>query len=231
MLDNYIKFIRAHEVLLLIVLGLGATAFIFNKALDKSYDAAVAREKSAEQTLQAQKEQNDKLAAQNQQAAAQYAILLGQVTADNKKLTAEMLQLSQTLATRQKQDAALPLPELASRWEFLIGTSGISSTGNGLLISPPAGIQTVQSLESLPVLKQQLMDQTALSSDKDKQISSLGGIIMGDNEQIAGLNIQLSDASKACKAEVAVAKKSKWKYFKAGAVVGYVAGLLTGKYL
>ena len=231
MLDNYIKFIRAHEVLLLIVLGLGATAFIFNKALDKSYDAAVAREKSAEQTLQAQKEQNDKLAAQNQQAAAQYAILLGQVTADNKKLTAEMLQLSQTLAARQKQDAALPLPELASRWEFLIGTSGISSTGNGLQASPDASRATVQNLESLPVIKQQLADETVLAGDKDKQIASLGGVVNGLNTEVAGLNSQLVDSSKACKAEVAVARKSRWKWFKAGAIVGFIGGLVTGHYL
>jgi hypothetical protein len=230
-LDNYIKFAKAHEKLLLIVLFFGVAGFLGNKYLNASYDAAVAREKSAEQTLAAQKEANDKLAAQNQQAQQQYSALLGQVTADNKKLTAEMLQLSQTLAARQKADAALPLPDLAARWEFLIGTSGISSTENGLLASPSASRATVSNLESLPVIKQQLADETVLAGDKDKQIASLGGVVVGLNTEVAGLNSQLVDAGKACKAEVVVARKSKWKYFKAGAVVGFVAGVLTGHYL
>jgi len=231
MLDNYIKFAKAHEKLLLIVLFFGVAGFLGNKYLNASYDAAVAREKSAEQTLQVQKEANDKLAAQNQQAAAQYQVLLGQVTADNKKLTAEMFQLSQTLAARQKQDAALPLPELASRWEVLIGTSGISSTENGLQASPDAARATVSNLESLPVIRQQLADETTLASDKDKQIASLGRVVNGQNTEIAGLNIQLTDASKACQAEVAVARKSKWRWFKFGVVTGFIGGLAAGHYL
>src|SRR5580692_646990 len=181
MLDNYLKWFKAHEFLAIALIIVVPVALLGNKALNKDYDAAVAREKSAEQTLQTQKEQNDKLAVQNQQAQQQYQIILGQVSADNKKLTAEMLQLSQTLAARQKQDAALPLPELASRWEFLIGTSGISSTENGLQASPDAARATVSNLESLPAIKQQLADETTLSGDKDKQITSLGGVVNGQN--------------------------------------------------
>ena len=232
MLDNYIKFAKAHEKLLLIVLFFGVAGFLGNKYLNASYDAAVAREKSAEQTLQTQKEANDKLAVQNQQAQQQYSALLGQINAQNAKLSAEMLQLSQTLAARQKIDAALPAPELALRHENLLGvSSGVQSTENGFLVSPPVEIQTVQSLESLPVIKRQLADETTLVSDKDKQIASLGQVVGGQNTEIAGLNIQLTDASKACQAQVAVARKSRWKWFKAGAVVGFIGGLATGHYL
>ena len=67
--------------------------------------------------------------------------------------------------------------------------------------------------------------------DKDKQIASLGQVVSGQNTEIAGLNIQLTDASKACQAQVAVARKSRWKWFKAGAVVGFIGGLATGHYL
>src|ERR1700689_4291 len=231
MLDNYIKFFKAHEKLLLAVFCLGTILFIGNKALNTSYDAAVAREKSAEQTLADQKEANDKLAVQNQQAAAQYQVLSGQVSADNKRLTSEISQLSQTLAARQKTDAALPLPDLAARWEFLIGTTGVTSTENGLLSSPSASRATVSNLESLPVLRQQLSDETEISSGKDKQITSMNAVVTGLSDQINGLNVQLTDSTKACQAEVAVARKSKWKYFKAGAVVGFIGGLVTGHYL
>lgn len=231
MLDSYIKFAKAHEKILLIVLFFGVAGFLGNKYLDSSYNAAVARQKSAEQTLAAQKAADDKLAAQNQQAQQQYQVLLGQVTAQNQKLSAEISQLSLSLAARQKQDAALPLPDLAARWEALIGVSGVTSTENGLQASPVASRATVTSLESLPVIKQQLADETTLASDKDEQISGLGGIVNGLNSEIAGLNLQLTDSGKACQAQVAVARKSRWRWFKFGFVTGFVSGVVAGHYL
>jgi hypothetical protein len=231
MLDNYLKWFKAHERLAIVLIVAGVLLFVGNKYLNTSYDAAVAREKSAEQTLTTQKEANDKLAAQNQQAVAQYQVLLGQVTADNKRLTSEISQLSQTLAARQKTDAALPMPDLAARWEFLIGTSGISSTENGLLSSPSASRATVSSLESLPVLRQQLSDETEISSGKDKQITSMNVVVTGLSDQINGLNVQLTDSAKACQAQVAVARKSKWRWFKFGFVTGFVGGVAAGHYL
>lgn len=233
MLESWIKFFKAHERILATVIILAVIAFLGNKYLDYSAQKADTRLQAANQTLAVQKEANEKLAAQNQQAQAQYQILLGQINAQNARLSAEMIQLSQTLAARQKQDQALPLPDLALRWQALLTlpANSITSTENGLQVSPDASRATVSSLESLPVIKQQLSDETQIASDKDKQIASLGGVVNGQNQQIAGLNSQLVDAGKACKAEVAVAKKSRWKYFRAGAVAGFVAGILTGHYL
>ena len=62
MLDNYIKWFKAHEKVLALILVVAMIVFLGNKYLNSSYDAAVAREKSAEQVLQVQKEANDKLA-------------------------------------------------------------------------------------------------------------------------------------------------------------------------
>ena len=232
MLDNYIKWFKSHERILAVLIITGVVIFLGNKYLDKSYDSAVARSQAAQQTLAAQKEVNAQLAQQNALAQQQYQNLVGQLNAQNQRLTAEMLTLSQTLAARQKTDQALPAPELALRHQALLGVStGVASTENGFLVSPPVEIQTVQSLESLPVITAQLSDETQIASDKDKQITSLGGVVNGLNSQVAGLNSQLIDAGRACQAEIAVAKKSRWKYFKAGSVVGYIAGVLTGKYL
>lgn len=233
MLDNYIKWFKAHEKVLALILVVAMIVFLGNKYLNSSYDAAVAREKSAEQVLQVQKEANDKLAIQNQQAQAQYQVLLGQLNSQNQRLSAEMLTLSQTLAARQKQDVSLPLPELATRWQDLLSlpANSITSTENGLQVSPEGARATVTSLESLPVLQKQLSDETIIADNKSKELDSSTTLVVGLNQQITGLNLQLSDSSKACKTEVAVARKSRWKWFKVGVVTGFVAGVVTGHYI
>lgn len=233
MLDNYIKFFRVHERTILVLALLGVTLFSVNKYIDYESAKADARLQAANQTLAVQKEANDKLAVQNQQAQAQYQVLLGQINAQNARLSAEMLQLSQTLAARQKQDAALPMPELANRWENLLSlpTDSIISTVNGLQVSPDGARATVTSLESLPVLQKQLSDETQVADNRSKALDSSQAIVVGLQSQVSGLQLQFTDQTKQCDARVAVAKKSKWKYFKAGAVVGFVTGVLTGHYL
>jgi len=232
-LDNYIKFFRVHERTILVLALLGVTLFSVNKYIDYESAKADARLQAANQTLAVQKEANDKLAVQNQQAQAQYQVLLGQINAQNARLSAEMLQLSQTLAARQKQDAALPMPELANRWENLLSlpTDSIISTVNGLQVSPDGARATVTSLESLPVLQKQLSDETQVADNRSKALDSSQAIVVGLQSQVSGLQLQFTDQTKQCDARVAVAKKSKWKYFKAGAVVGFVTGVLTGHYL
>lgn len=224
MLDNYIKWFKAHEAILASVLILGTVLFLGNKYLDRASSEADARNQAAQQTLAAQKEANDKLAIQNQQAAAQYQVVLGQINAQNQRLTAEMLSLSQSLVARQKQDAGLTTTELAARHESLIGISGVNYTENGYLLSSPAELQTVQQLESLPVARQQLVDETTLANNKDKQITSINTVVTGLNEQINGLNLQVVDADKACTTKIDAvkkdARKSKRNWF--------VGGLLTG---
>lgn len=232
MLESYIKFAKAHEKLLLIILFFGVVGYLGNKYLNYSAARADARNNAAQQTLAAQKEVNAQLAVQNAAAQKQYEALETQLAAQNQRLTAEMLTLSQTLATQQKRDSALPAPELALRHEALLGvSSGVASTENGFQVSPPVEIQTVQSLESLPVLQKQLTDETAVADNRSKQLDSSTTLVVGLNQQISGLNLQLTDSSKACDAKLADikanARKSKRNWFIRGlgvgaAIAGYI---------
>ena len=229
MLDNDIKFTKAHERLISIIGLLFLFFFLGNKYLNYSATKADARNQAAQATLVAQQKANEALAQQNQQAQAQYQVLLGQLNAQNQRLTAEMLTLSQTLATQQKKDSALPAPELALRHETLLGvSSGVASTENGFLVSPANELQTVQSLESLPVLKQQLSDETQMSSGKDKQITSINTVVTGLNGQINGLNLQIADADKACSVKIDTvkqdARKSKKNIFFRALGIGAAIG-------
>ena len=229
MADTSLTWLQKHERIVICALILVVILIVTNYYFDFAGKQADARLQTANQTLQVQKEANDKLAAQNQQAATQYQVLIGQVNAQNARLSGEILQLSQTLAARQKQDSSLPLPDLALRHQALLGVSaGVSSTENGFLVSSPVETQTVQQLESLPVIKQQLSDETLLADNKDKALDSSESLVVGLNQQVSGLQVQITDGQKACDARVAVVKKSRWRYFKAGLITGFLGGLYVG---
>ena len=217
--------IQKHERLLIVLVLAGVLVFLGNKYLNSAADKADARNQAAQATLAAQKEANDKLAIQVQQDAAQYQVMLGQLNTQNAKLVTQIAVLSQSLAARQKQDATLTLPELALRHQALLGVStGVSSTENGFVVSPPVETQTVQELESLPVIKQQLVDETSLADNKSKALDGSQALVVDLNKQVTGLQSQAVDSDKACKAQVDAlkkdARKSKRNWFLRGAAVG-----------
>lgn len=231
MLEKYIAFIRAHHTLALLIAGFGTLLFLGNLYINKSYDTAVARNQAAQEVLKDQVQKNAELQKQQDAREQQYQTMLETLTRQNQSLVSAITNRNQAVAVQQHTDAGLPGVELAARHEALIGTKGVNYTENGFQVSSPVELQTVQALETLPVLQADLKDEQSLSANKDQQIAGLNGVVTGLNGQVDGLRIQLVDSGKACDARVAVAKKSRWKWFKAGAVVGYMAGVLTGHYL
>jgi K+-sensing histidine kinase KdpD len=228
MLEKYLTFFKAHEKLLALIILAGVTLFSVNKFLDKRYDASVAREQAANAVLKDQVSKNADIQKSVDGLQQQYAALLAGVQKQNAALTAAIAARNQTATAQQKTDADLSLQDLATRQQTLAGTTGIASTSDGLTESPAAAIAVTQQLELLPVLRQDNQDLQAISGDKDKQLTSITAVVNGQNDQISGLKTQLVDSQKSCEAQVAVARKSKWKFFKAGAVVGFVAGVLVG---
>jgi hypothetical protein len=228
MLEKYITFFKAHEKILALIILAGVTLFSVNKFLDKRYDASVAREQAANVVLKDQVSKNSEIAKNVDALQQQYATLLSGVQKQNAALTAAIAARNQTATAQQSQDADLSLSDLAKRQETLTLTTGISATPAGLTESPAAAIAVTQQLELLPVLRENLEGERSLSANKDKQITSLNDVVAGINGQVSGLKLQLTDSTKACDARVQVAKRSKWKYFKAGAVVGFIGGVLVG---
>jgi hypothetical protein len=226
-----LTWLQKHERIVLGLALLVVSLFLLNKYLDKSYDSAVARNQAAQAVLQDQVSKNSELQKNVDSLQQKYGQLLGTLTRQNQTLVAAVAARNQVVVGQQKQDAGLVAPELAARHETLIGIKGVQSTENGFLVIPPVELQTVQSLETLPVLQQNLKDEQQLSANKDQQIASLDGVVAGLDGQVSGLKLQITDGQKSCDARIAVAKKSRWKFFKAGAVVGFVAGVLTRHYL
>ena len=223
------SFLTTHKHLIICLFVIIPVLYLGNRYFDGQSAAADARNQAAQQVLQAQKEANAQTATQVAAAQAQYQALADKLSTQNASLVTQIASLSQALAARQKQDAALALPDLALRQKALLNiSSGITAAPTGLLVSPSASVQTVQALEQLPVLKQSLADETALADNRAKVLDSSQALVLDLTRQVSGLNLQLTDSTNACKLQVAAVKKSRWKYFKMGAITGFVGGLFVG---
>lgn len=223
--------IKLHERLILIVLFLVTVVYLGHKYLVYAADTAKLNADTAVQTLAKQTADNKALADESKQREAQYVSLVTTLAAENAQVLSAMAQRTQATVVQQKVDKTLPLPELANRWAALgnFSPAEITNQPTGLLVSDAASRTTVQNLEEIPTLTQNLADQKKIADAKDTQLASLTGVNNGLVDQVSGLTLQAKDSEKACKAEItsvkASARKSKWKWFGVG--VGIGAGIVT----
>lgn len=218
-------FIKAHEMLLGLVLAAVLVWGVAGK-VHAYYDAKDTRAQiTAHETAQANADKVQAVADQNAKAAADYKQLAESVLAQNTALNAAMAANNQRLATQQATDKVMAPPELAARWQVLADLP-LGSVNPGLAgaftVTGPAAVTTIVALEQVPVLKQNLASETTIAANTQKQLDSATGRIDGLNQQIGGLNVQIVENDKVCKADAKVVadknRKSKGKWFAAGAI-------------
>jgi len=237
-----------HEKLIIVIVAALVIALGYWKVsgMIADHDAAVL--KQAQIVAQQQADQNAALAKQAainaQQIAddkAQLQVLTDKLTAQNQQLVNANTALAAALTKQQKTDATLPVPDLVNRWAQLApGTdfSGAIGSGNNVTVTPSNALATVQQLEKVPVLTQQLANETTekanddqLIAQQNKSIFDLNNQVGTLNNEIVGLNKQIVDNQKVCTAQVnevkAQARKSKLKWFG----IGFVAGFLTREFI
>lgn len=225
-MDKWITFIKAHERLVLGLAVLALVLYLGNKYINASADQAIAKAAAAQQALDTIKQQNADLQKKTDAQVAQYAALLTQLTQQNQNLLASIQSRREAVQQQQTVDASLPLPQLASRWIDLakLKLDAIKSTENGLIVTAEGAVTTVQALELVPVLQQNLADMEKIVANKDQQISGLDGVADGLKVQVGGLQSQIVAADTACKATLEAQKakdrKSKRNWFIRGAMIG-----------
>jgi hypothetical protein len=232
MLDTYLKWFRGHERILAVIVILGTVGYTAHLWINRSYDTALAKNAVDQKVLEDQVAKNADLQKQQDAREQQYQQMLDTLTRQNQTLVSGIVARNQAVQTQQQKDSNLALPELALRHQVLLGVSaGVQSTVNGFTVSPPVELQTVQKLESLPALEQNVKDQQTVISNKDSQITGLNGVVDGLNGQVSGLKVEIADQKTACtdaiKLEKAKARKSKIKTF----LTGVGAGIALGAYL
>jgi hypothetical protein len=222
-----LTWIKQHERLLLVALGGIVLWFVIGKVdtLIVNHDSANLAQVKV--TADAQAKANATLAAQIDKDATDRKALEAQLSAQNDKLEQATLTLANALAKQQKTDATLPPTELVQRLNQLVPNAASTVTPTGIALPQAGAVAVVQQLEEVPVLSSQLANTRTENENNKKLISADDASISLLNSRILGLDSQIVDNDKVCKAEVALvkaeARKGKRKWF----LIGYVAGFLS----
>jgi uncharacterized coiled-coil protein SlyX len=237
-------FFKAHERLLIVII-LAATAF-FGYEKYAAHEEAIAKQQATQsaQVLAAQKETDAQLAtttaaaaAQTAAAIAQYQQMVTQLAAQNSQLANQIEQRNQNLKNQQNQNATLDAAGMASRIADDEGfpSGAVTVEADTVVLNNPSAHQILNDLDSVPVLKQNIIDLTATKTNQEKQISGLQDIVAKQTiqisdqaKQIDGLTKALADSEANTIKQVALQKaadrKSKISWFKAGVILGFVGG-------
>ena len=229
-INNTQTWLQKHERLIIVVLVIGLSLFVVQKYFDLS--AAIESHKAQEATaiLQAQTSKTNNDLDTAKQLLSTYQAALVQSATENSKLADAIANRNLNLTTQQNNDKILPPSKLANRWEMLTGSDNgdIIATSDGFSVSSIAAITTVQRLEQVPVLEQNVSDEQDKEKNLQNSISKANDLISQGKITVNGLQLQLQDQTKACDAQIglvkAEARKSKMKWFFAGLVTGFVGG-------
>lgn len=243
---NDLTWLQKHERLIVAVLIIAAMMFLGNKWLDNrsvsdAVQAALAKQQAVElqQKVADDEKRQAEQAAQTAQMAAQYQAMVDGLTRQNASLAAAVAQRTSILEKQQTANNTAPLPEVAQRW---IGLAGLQPTdlqvaANGVDVNDTAARKTVNLLEEVPVLQQNVRDIQQVADNRQAELSKANDVIATQGTQIVGLNQEVADEKKAHKADVdadkktidsvkADARKSKRNWFIAGFIAGIGTRLL-----
>jgi hypothetical protein len=221
------SWLKQHERIVIIVLALLFSYLVLYKGLGIVSQWENHRAEAAQAVVAAQAAKNASDLTQAKQLLSDYQTALTNATTANQTLSQAIATRNTVVIKQQAVDATLPPSDLANRWTGLIQTNGVEVTPTGINVSNTAAVATVQKLESLPVLQQNLIDEQTKEVNDQIALGKANDLIAQGKIVVTGLQTQLTDQEKSCtislNAEKAAARKGKMKWFG----IGYVAGLAT----
>ena len=226
-----VSWIKTHERLIIVFMVLLFGAFLGNKWLDTSAAKTAAAATFAAQQAAEAKQSASVAAQQAVQVQQQYQAMLEVLQKQNAALAQAVTQRDAILGQQQTADRVMTPTQLTQRWAALVPSTMPIATPTGVTVSTADAQSTVVQLENVPVLTQNLKDETAIAANLQSELEAQGKVVAEDNTLISALNTEIAANDKACKAEVASvkadARKGKVRWFK----IGYVAGLVSGLWL
>jgi hypothetical protein len=227
-----LTWLQKHERLIvaLVILAIGAWSLnrYFNHVDAK--DKQVAAE--SQQQLERDKLQSQQFMQSAAVAATQFSATKASTTTQNAQLQKAVQVRTTQLITQTSADNKMTDPQLIARWEQLtkIPATDLTATSTGAVITTAGAEATVTMLEEVPTLTANSEAQAEIIQNDAKLVDASNVLIDKQTTEIAGLNTEIADEKKACTAEVtlvkAQARKSKLKWFGAGFIVGFVAGVV-----
>jgi hypothetical protein len=212
--------ITAHHAVLYVLLGIALLSGVY---LFESKYAAIetARANQAEQALAIEKDHSTQL-------ASLFAATQAQRDKDNEAFRLTISQAQSQVKVQIVHDKALPAPDLGHRIETITGFKQNTITldaSQDLIVPLPLAVDIVTRLDQGIADAQTVVQQNGIIKNQAATITDQTAIIAEDKKV---LTTQIETDAKVLKAEKANARKSKWKWFAAGAIVGFVGRGFTG---
>src|SRR6202795_1856388 len=197
-------YVKLHEKLIAIVLGAALIYAAYGKVESIIAKHDKSNETQAAMVLQAQTSKDAVLATQATQQAEQYKALAAQVAQQNAALEATNATLAAALTRQQKTDAALPPIELVARLNTLVPTAGATFTPNGVTLPEAGAVATVQQLEKVSVLTQELSNSQAEAKNDLSLLTASTGQVATLNSEVSGLRLENTDEKALCTQQLKV---------------------------
>jgi hypothetical protein len=207
-------FLTTHHIVLYLALA-AFGAFGIYEIESKIASIQEARATAAEHALAVEKDHSSQL-------AAAFAANEAERQKENAIFVASIAQIQAQTKTQIIHDQALPAPELGHRIETLTGFKQGTITldsSQDLLVPLPLGQEIVAKLDQGLADAQTVTQQAGIIKNQKGTIDEQAGIIKQDAVVLAG---QIKTDGEVLKAANDKARKSKLKWFAAGAVFGFV---------
>ena len=220
-LDAYLTWFKAHEKLLIFVIGALTLTHYVTRGLDSwdRHDALVAKEAATVVKV------DDAATKVLQQ---QLSDLRVQVDSQNALLGRQIAQRVVVTQAQQKTDATLPPNDLAARWALLSKTDPNTihpiAGEKAFRVEDTTAVVTVQQLEVIPELE-------ATNAALETELTNEQMLVSKQVDMIAQLNKDLVDERKSHVADVNLEKAKAKRSFVRGLKYGFIAGFAAGAYI
>jgi hypothetical protein len=218
------SWILSHLLALIVIGGMivGSVYFVENlvskhdQATANKYSAILAAQTTATQTLQKQLSTDE----------ANWAQVEAQLLAQNAQLTQQISQRNIVVAAQVKTDATLSSQDAAARISSQTKASAdeVTAQGNNVILDLPITRVITADLDLLPVAQENLAATQTQLANETTVATNAQSDAADSKKVIVAQQVQLSDADKACKAQIktvkAQARKGKLKAFFIGLGIG-----------
>ena len=216
-LTHYIAWVKAHEKLLVIILGAWLAFHFFGSALT----AWVKHDERLANIAQRKVELD---ATANTQLTQEVADLKQQLAAVLAQTQANMRQRQKETDDQKKHNDNSTSSEVAQRTVLLLHIPQeqvtASTIDQSLTFTSAAAHTNVNALEDGAKAQADV-------NDLNKQVAACTAVVKKDDELIAGLNTQIADEQKSHKADVALEQAKTKKAWRNGFKWGFVTGIGT----
>ena len=228
--------LKAHERLVMLALVLAVGSFGISKYFDVDAARKDARVVAAEQIVANDQKNSAAQALATAQMQSQYTALVQALATQNASLEASMAQRNTGLVAQQHKDSFATMAEAVGRWQALVPAANFEGAPvtdtNGIAVNLANARATIIELEKVPVLIQNLADETTLAGNYQAEVQKADLLVNDQKTQITGLKTQLTDQAKASTLQIAAIKadsrKKQMSWFKRGFLAGFISGIFAG---